>query len=346
MNLEKRIQAFVELGMAIQGFLLNKNISSANTKRLEWAISKAKNANRWFVDESINSAMHAIAHELITDNFSKWLTPYSIKEIKPKTVLVIMAGNIPMVGFHDFLCVLLSGNKFVGKLSSQDEFLLPAIADILISFESEFAESICFSKEKVSHYDAVIATGSNNTSTYFDFYFGKHPHIFRRNRNAVAVLDGTETELELDALSNDIFQYFGLGCRNVSKLFVPKNYNFEQLMTAFKKYAHFSQHTKYFNNYEYYKAINLINLVEHLDNGFVMLKKDESILSHVAEIHYENYSDKNELTKKIISKKDELQCVVGHALSNFPTVDFGQAQKPKLWDYADGVDTIEFLINL
>src|SRR3972149_3042639 len=224
-----------------------------------------------------------------------------------------MSGNIPLVGFHDFFCVLMSGNIFVGKISSDDEFLLPAVSKILIEIESGFKERIHFTNQpfnKSSAISAFIATGSNNSARYFEFYFGKYPHIIRKNRNAIAILDGTETEDDLKNLGKDIFQYFGLGCRNVSKIFIPQDYNLDEFFSAIVDFGDVINHNKYYNNHIYYRTIYLLNKEKFLDNNFLMLKESEQIASPVATLYYERYKTKEELFKKLESQKDNIQCVV------------------------------------
>jgi hypothetical protein len=259
-----------------------------------------------------------------------------------------MAGNIPLVGFHDFLCVLVSGNIFTGKLSTQDQHLLPALAGILISEAPSFAERVMFI-DRLETMDAVIATGSGNTSRYFEYYFNKYPHIIRKNRNGTAFLSGNETEDELAALGADLFQYFGLGCRNVSKLYVPEGYDFGRFFTCIASYSGIINHHKYANNYDYRKAIMMVGRIPFLDNGFLLVKKDAALSSPVAVLHYEEYRDEGEAVQKINAEIENIQCIAASVFPgacSFPIVPFGAAQRPSLTDYADGVDTMEFLINL
>ena len=256
-----------------------------------------------------------------------------------------MAGNIPLVGFHDFLTVLITGNVLVAKTSKEDNLLIKKIAEILIAIEPEFKSKIVFT-DKLENFDAVIATGSNNTARYFEYYFGKYPNIIRKNRNSVAVLTGNETAADMVNLGKDIFQYFGLGCRNVSKLYVPKNYSFNLFFESIvNDYKHVVENNKYANNYDYNKAVYLLGNNQLLDNNFVLLKESESLSSPVAVIHYEYYNTLQEVTTLLENKKEEIQCVLTEA--NLPnTFKLGQAQQPTLWDYADGVDTVEFLLGL
>ncbi|MBM3437012.1 MAG: acyl-CoA reductase, partial [Bacteroidetes bacterium] len=254
--------------------------------------------------------------------------------------------NIPLVGFHDFLCVLMSGNRIIGKLSSDDNKLLPMISKKLIEFEPGLENYITLTESKLENIDAVIATGSNNTSRYFGYYFGKYPHIIRKNRNGIAVLGGHETNADLEKLGKDIFLYFGMGCRSVSKLYIPKGYSFDRLLQSLEKFRFVTDHHKYTNNYEYYKSIFLINGDPHFDNGFLLLKQDRAYASPPAVLFYEEYDDLKLLLQRIRNDFQEIQCIVSNLDQLNDAIPFGSAQKPELWDYADGVDTMEFLLNL
>jgi hypothetical protein len=256
-----------------------------------------------------------------------------------------MAGNIPLVGFHDFLSVLLTGHKVVAKLSSNDKHLLPFLAKYLEVIEPEFKGCINFTEHKLENFDAVIATGSNNTARYFEYYFRNKPAIIRKNRNAVAILNGDEAKIQLEALSNDIFRYYGLGCRNVSKLFVPKGYNFDLFFNAIYKWHPIIQETKYANNYDYNKAVYLMSQFDMLENGFLMLKEDESYASPIATLFYEFYDSKIDLEKKLKAERDKIQCIVSKGFTS-QEIAFGKTQHPQLWDYADNVDTVEFLLKI
>ena len=256
-----------------------------------------------------------------------------------------MAGNIPLVGFHDLLCVWVSGHKAVVKLSSEDKLLLPFIVEQLRDRIPEWAEAVTFSDEKITDFDAVIATGSNNTARYFEYYFGKKPHIIRKNRNSVAVLTGKETQEELTALGKDIFQYYGLGCRSISKLFVPENYFFDAFFQAIYAYRDIINEQKYANNYDYNKAVYLMSLYKLLENGFLILKEDKSYASPIATLFYEYYTDTEALKKQLITDTEQIQCVVAKGLLP-DEIAFGNTQIPQLWEYADNVDTLKFLSNL
>ena len=314
-------------------------------------IKHAHESNPWFTPENLRYALESWGKSLSPEKIDKWLDSYSYQDDKaPANVGVIMAGNIPMVGFHDFISTLMSGNKIKAKLSSKDKQLLPLIAKFLEYQNPGFKELIEFVPDKLTDMDAVIATGSDNTSRYFEYYFGKYPHIIRKNRNSVAVLTGDETEEELEALADDIMRYFGLGCRNVSKIFVPKGYNFDKLFKALLKYKDLINYQKYANNYNYNKAVYLMSTDQHeknslLDNGLVLLKEDTNYSSPIGTLFYEYYDNLEDVNKIIEKDKDKIQAVVSKApVKN--AIDFGKTQQPELWDYPDGVDTMKFLTGL
>jgi hypothetical protein len=291
-------------------------------------------------------AVHAIAVMLHKRDLEKWLENESGNpEIKMHSIGLILAGNIPIVGFHDILCVLASGHKALIKLSSQDQKFIPYILNKLIEIEPAFQLQISYI-DRLKDFDAVIATGSNNTSRYFDYYFSKVPHIIRKNRNSVAILNGEESKEDLKALGHDIFDYFGLGCRNVSKLYVPKDYVFEEFFESIEEFKSVADHHKYNNNYDYNKSIFLVNLDKHLDNGFILLKEDSRFVSPLAVLYYEEYHNIEQLGSELIKNEDLIQCIVSNSKLPLSTVPFGQSQCPGLFDYADGVDTMKFLREL
>ncbi len=256
-----------------------------------------------------------------------------------------MAGNIPLVGFHDFLSVLISDHKVLVKQSTNDKHLLPFLAKYLEHVEPDFKGRITFTEGNLEQFDAVIATGSDNTARYFEYYFKNKPSIIRMNRNSVAILTGNESEAQLKALSEDIFRYYGLGCRNVSKLFVPKNYNFEAFFKGVFHWNSIINGAKYANNYDYNKAVYLMSEFDILENGFLMIKEDTSFASPIATIFYEYYSDETELKAQIEKNKSNIQCIVGQGF-DAKEIEFGKTQQPNLWDYADDVDTIAFLLKI
>ncbi len=347
MQLQQRIKAFAELGDYLNQFLSsqNQNTSKSEFESLNLIIETAHAHNGWFSKDNIKYSLQSWAAALTLENLEKWTQTYQFPNQTPKTVAIIMAGNIPLVGFHDFLSVLISGHKVLAKLSSNDKHLLPALAKKLIEIEPEFNHRITFSSEKLSRFDAVIATGSNNSANYFEYYFGKYPHIIRKNRNSIAILTGEETSKELTLLANDIFRYYGLGCRNVSKIFIPENYNFDAFFNAMFSWKHLINQAKYMNNYDYNKAVYLMSNIPLLDNEFMLLKEDTGYSSPISVVFYETYQTADELDKKLIANNQQIQCRVASKNSNY-TISFGSSQQPQLWDYADGVDTLLFLNNL
>ena len=345
------IKAFVKLGDFLRTFceFFNSDSNSENTNdiwltKFKTEVEMAHHYNGWFTEENCIHAFQEWGNTLTQSNIENWLNNYDLSRNKEKTVALIMAGNIPLVGFHDLLSVLITGNKALVKLSSSDQRLIPLLVEYLKYVEPYFEDRIVFTKEKLTHFDAVIATGSNNTARYFEYYFSKKPNIIRKNRNSVAVLTGKETTAELTDLGEDIFRYFGLGCRSVSKIFVPSNYDIDQFYKAMFGYNDIINHNKYANNYDYNKAVYLMSEFKILDNGFLLLKEENSYASPIASVFYEKYENISDLKNKLISEKDKIQCIVS---SNFidGEIAFGQTQKPSLNDYADGVDTVEFLLR-
>jgi len=311
-------------------------------------INDERHYNAWFTPESVLQAVTSIGKMLNRRQLSTWLDKYSIEENKQaKRVGLILAGNIPLVGFHDVLCVLASGNHALIKASSQDTRLIKYVLEMLTAIDDSFAYQFSFI-DRLEKFDAVIATGSNNTSRYFDYYFGKVPNIIRKNRNSLALLTGRETGGQLNALGHDIFDYFGLGCRNVSKLMVPEGYNFNFFFESIEPYQPIINHHKYNNNYDYNKSIYLVNSDKHFDNGFLLLKEDERLASPLAVLYYGYYKDIPSAQASLEAESDKIQCIVSAAHLDAKTqiVDFGMSQQPALWDYADGVDTMEFLTKL
>jgi hypothetical protein len=345
------IEAFVKLGEFLgECCTAIENKTSTHGENLEWfskfshTIETAHHHNGWFTQENLLFALKQWSLALSKDTLEHWLSNYDLSKNQTKRVALILAGNIPLVGFHDLLAVLITGNTAIVKLSSNDKLLLPLIVDYLVFLNPNFTDSVRFTEERLTGFDAVIATGSNNTARYFEYYFGKKPNIIRKNRNSVAILTGKESELELAALGEDIFRYYGLGCRSVSKLFVPKGYNFDRFFTAQFPHNQIINQHKYANNYDYNKAVYLMSEFNILDNGFLMLKEDASYASPIATIFYETYATQEVIKQRIASDKEAIQCVVSNGLfSN--EIAFGKTQTPELWDYADGVDTVEFLLK-
>ncbi|WOD44071.1 acyl-CoA reductase [Hwangdonia lutea] len=352
MNIQQRINAFVKLGDFISQFSNEAIQKKDNVEHnvlffdgFKHQLKLAEEHNGWFTEENIKFALKGWSDSLTLENLTTWLQPYNLDTVNPKKIAVVMAGNIPLVGFHDFLSVLISGHRVLVKQSSNDKHLLPFLAKYLEYVEKDFKGKIEFTEEKLTDFDAVIATGSNNTARYFEYYFKGKPSIIRNNRNSVAVLNGNESPEDLQNLSEDIFRYFGLGCRNVSKLFVPKNYKFDALFEAIYHWHPIVEKAKYANNYDYNKAVYLMSEFDMLENGFFMIKEDASYASPIATLFYEYYDDAEQLKQKLKADARQIQCVVSNGfLSN--EIAFGNTQKPQLWDYADDVDTIAFLTEI
>ena len=310
---------------------------------LETIIEIAQHHNAWFTPDEVKKSLYSLGKMLNENELDHWFSTITMIKI-PKKVGLILAGNIPMVGFHDVICVLATGNIALIKMSSSDDKLLPAVIKQLIIIEPSIADHIEYI-DRLKDFDAIIATGSNNSSRYFDYYFGKVPNVIRKNRNSVAILSGNETPTEIENLGHDIFDYFGLGCRNVSKIFVPKDYEIKNFFEPLEKYQPIINHFKYNNNYDYNKSIYLVNAVKHLDNGFLLVKEDISFTSPLAVLFYEEYDSLTEIEKLIEKENDHIQCVVSVMNLNLKKdiIGFGNSQHPKLWDYADDVNTIAFL---
>ena len=345
-------KCFVELGKFLGQFSFDKNLKNDSVLNNDLfytdfidLINLSQSHNGWFTQEQVYFAVQSWANALTENNLNKWLSNYTFDDKNPKTVGLILAGNIPLVGFHDFLSVLISGNKVLVKTSSNDQYLIKFLAKYLISVNQNLKEYITFTDGKLENFDAVIATGSNNTARYFEYYFKDKPSIIRKNRNSVAVLNGNETHEDLENLGEDVFRYFGLGCRNVSKLFIPKNYDFQSFFKAIFKYKDVIFYEKYSNNYDYNKAVFLMSNFKLLDNEFLTLKEDASYSSPISSVFYEYYSDLNELQNRLHHDEDQIQCIVSNDLVT-NSIPFGETQKPKLWDYADNVDTLSFLIEI
>ena len=347
MERQDLIKGFVQLGklmVALGEHRSWENFSYGVTQdefdKLNGIISKQFFYNGWFTQENVRTSLKSLGDQLNAEALTAWTSHYGYSS-QSKRVAVIMAGNIPLVGFHDFLCVLLSGNIAVCKLSSEDKTLLPALSEMLVQFVPELKDRIEFTTGRVGQMEAVIATGSDNSLKYFEQYFGKYPHIFRRNRTSVAVLCGEETKVEIHRLGHDIFDYFGLGCRNVSHLLLPQGFELNRFFEGILDHSHVVNNNKYANNYDYNKAIFLLNKQELLDNNFVLLKESKELFSPLAVIHFHYYSSKEEMSEYLETHEDQIQAIVGRAY-----IPFGKAQCPMLDDYADGVDTMRFLETL
>ena len=352
MDLETKKNVFVTLGRFLNQFAennSNKDLSVPHTElfyeEFEQLIQLSQSHNGWYTPEQVYFSIQSWAKALTQENLDQWTSSYDFTTTESKTIALILAGNIPLVGFHDFISVLVSGHNVLVKTSSDDQHLLPFLAKYLITVEPQLANKITFIEGKLEGFDAVIATGSNNTARYFEYYFKDKPSIIRKNRNSVAVLNGQETKEQLIALGEDIFRYFGLGCRNVSKLFVPKGYSFDAFFEAIFEYQEVIHYEKYANNYDYNKAVFLMSNYKLLDNGFLTLKEDSSHASPISSVFYEYYDSLTEIEKRLESEAETIQCIVSNNLVQ-NSIPFGQTQRPQLWDYADHVDTISFSLTI
>ncbi len=347
-----KINSFVALGDFLSQFSLDSNHrkqgvlnNDAFFDSFEALLELSQSHNGWFTKEQVYFAVNSWAEALTETNLNEWLLNYDFSKVTPKKVGLILAGNIPLVGFHDFLSVLIAGHSVLVKTSSNDQHLIKFFANYLISVNNDLEERITFTDGKLENFDAVIATGSNNTARYFEYYFKNKPSIIRKNRNSVAILTGNETQEDLVNLGEDIFRYFGLGCRNVSKIFVPNGYNFDSFFKAIFEYQDVIHYEKYANNYDYNKAVFLMSNFKLLDNGFLTLKEDSSYSSPISSVFYEFYEDLEILKNRLKNEGDQIQCIVSNNLVE-KSISFGQTQKPKLWDYADNVDTLKFLNSI
>lgn len=331
MNLQKRIDILQRLQIYLQ------------SDNAEWQTIKTKASyhNGWFILPFINLAIDTICSEFLQkEKLEQWVTHYHLDDqIGGKNIGIVMAGNIPLVGFHDFLCVFISGHQQTIKLSSKDDILLKHLVETMLSWEPDLANQVSFA-ELLKGCDAYIATGSNNSALYFEQYFSKYPHIIRRNRTAVAILTGTETTDQLNLLADDVHQYFGLGCRNVTKLVVPYGYDFVPLLRAFDQYKYFEDHHKFKNNYDYQLSIALLNNIFYMTNGSTLLLENEAFFTAISQLNYSFYKDEKTVIEQL-QGHESIQCICGDY-----GIPFGQAQKPSLMEYADGVDTMQFLLTL
>lgn len=333
MKVEERISAFHELGE----FLKELPEDEFQTLTLD-----TKNENPWFTEENLRMSFKGLIKLLDKKELTQWVNKYSF-DILSKKIAIVMAGNVPMVGFHDLLCVLICGHTVLIKASSKDSVLIKFLVNKLSQLEPRFKDKIEFG-EQLKGFDAIIATGSDNASRYFEYYFSKYPHIIRKNRTSIAILNGTESEAELRELGTDVFSYFGLGCRNVSKLFLPEGFRIENVIKTWEPFHDIIHHHKYCNNYDYQKSILLVTQTPFLDNGFVMFQEHTNLVSPIAVVYYEYYKDRTSLDDKLDLVKEKIQCIVEQHPG--PNIKFGQAQFPSLGDYADQIDTMRFLTNL
>ena len=343
MNINRRIQLISDIGEFLKNYLDENYDNNNDDKLVEFkdVITKAQSKNPWFTDVNIKVNLTYWSKKLTKHNLNKWLSKYNLNNTSRKNIAIIMAGNIPLVGFHDFICVFLSGHNSIIKLSNSDNCIIPFLTDLM----KLPSERIVYSDSFLKDYDGVIATGSDNTSRYFDYYFKNKRSIIRKNRNSIAILNGEESDDDLKSLSQDIFTYFGLGCRNVSKLYVPKNYNFDLFFNSIFCYKELINNHKYANNYDYNKAIYLMSEYKFLDNGFFIVKEGNEMHSPISTINFEYYDNVSILKEKIYLEDDNIQCIVSN-IEFKGKVNFGETQNPSLNQYADNIDVMRFLLTI
>jgi hypothetical protein len=343
MNINRRIQLISDIGEFLKNYLDENYDNNNDNKLVEFkdVIIKAQSKNPWFTDANIKVNLTYWSKKLTKHNLNKWLSKYNLNNTSRKNIAIIMAGNIPLVGFHDFICVFLSGHNSIIKLSNSDSCIIPFLTDLM----KLPSERIVYSDSFLKDYDGVIATGSDNTSRYFDYYFKNKRSIIRKNRNSIAILNGEESDDDLKSLSQDIFTYFGLGCRNVSKLYVPKNYNFDLFFNSIFCYKELINNHKYANNYDYNKAIYLMSEYKFLDNGFFIVKEGNEMHSPISTINFEYYDNVSILKEKINLEDDNIQCIVSN-IEFKGKVNFGETQNPSLNQYADNIDVMRFLLTI
>jgi hypothetical protein len=333
-----RIEALSHLGEFLRQEL--GNVDNYESTFAYDISSRAQTANGWFVERESKKAISYWANTLTQENLENWMSSYPAPEIDSVNVGLVLAGNIPMVGFHDVLATILSGNRAMIKCASVDNVLIPALLGKLVEFEKSMNETYAL-VDRLEGFEAVLATGSNNSSRYFESYFSHVPNVIRKNRTGIAILDGTESEAELQLLMKDCFQYFGLGCRNVTKLFLPKDYDVNNIFKASMTYGHLMDNSKYVNNYTYHKALMMLEKKPVLENDLILMIEEPSLFSPVSVLNYEFYENKADLSVKVERNLEQIQCVIGHGHR-----DFGSGQSPELNDYADGIDTLDFLNKL
>lgn len=353
MSTEQIIDDFCALGDVFRKASLSKELppgsGSLPGSLLRFEIENCQDYNPWFIPSFTRFACAAWAEALQEPKISQWVKKYILKIEEDKaaaSVGIIMAGNIPMVGLHDLLCVLASGHHALIRISSSDDHLIPAVLGTLTSIDTGLKNRFTLVRGPLKNFDAIIATGNNNSSRYFEYYFARYPHIIRKNRNSIGVISGQETKEEMKKLATDIFMYFGLGCRNISKLYLPDGLGIEEIMPFFEDYAFLADHNKYRNNYDYHKSIFLINRIDHRDNGFLLAREESSLMSPISVLHTGTYQSIDLLNKHFLLLRDQIQCIVTCHKDVTYAIRPGSSQLPELWDYADGIDTMEFLLNL
>lgn len=344
LSLNQRIQVLADLGKRIQ-FELN---NSPYNEAFENLLNKVNQRNPWFTKESVVQSLSVWSSQLEINNLNHFISRYEtvlFEKKNDKVVLLILAGNIPLVGLHDVICSFLSGSKSMIKVSSKDALLLSYLIEQIKTINATASDYFEISESKAQGFTHVIATGSNNSARYFDYYFSKFPNIIRKNRSSLAIITQETTDTELELLANDVFQYFGLGCRNVTQLLVPHSFDFDRLKNAFNSYATIINHNKYANNYDYHKAIALMNGDPFIDFEFILLQNKPMLKSPLGVLHYNFYENVTEVNSFIQENSAYIQCVVSSESTSFNEVNFGQTQQPKLWDFADQIDTLQFLLS-
>lgn len=333
MNSSDRINAFIQLG---------ERLAALTIEEKQHIATQAGIKNRWFDFANIDFAISRLSIMLSREELHGWCTRYSLNTEHPKKIGVVMAGNIPLVGFHDALSVLITGHHLMAKLSQDDQTLMLFVFEQLLEIEPRFAGKISL-VERINDADAVIATGSDNTAKHFEYYFASKPHLIRRNRVGVAVISGQESDDDFKGLGSDIFRYYGLGCRNISKIYIPQDFELRRFFEAIEEWRPVIDHHKYNNNYEYNRAVYLLKNITHLDNGFLVVVETTDLISPIAILFYERYTDPQAVQDDLNKQSHKIQCVVADSSFWPGAIPFGKAQMPHLWDYADGIDTMKFL---
>ena len=341
MNIKERIEILASFGNDLAQICNGNEIDGFP------GFEKIKAYNPWFTEDNVKFCLQNWCSQLKRENLEKFCAAYPINDdLSDLCVAIVMAGNIPMVGFHDFACAFLCGVKIKAKLSSKDNVLTKWVIDRITAMSPELSGRIEYTEERLSDFDAVIATGSDNTNRYFEYYFGKYDKILRHNRNSVAILTGDETKEELSALADDVFMYFGLGCRSVSKLYLPRGYDFNPMGEAFQKYADIINHNKYNNNYSYQYAVMGMNKIEHVNFGHLLLTEKKDMNSPIGVLHFEYYDSIDKVANELEMQSDRIQCIVAKNKIFKNCIGFGETQKPNIYNFADNIDTIKFITGL
>lgn len=341
MNIKERIEILASFGNDLAQICNGTEIDGFP------GFEKIKAYNPWFTEENVKFCLQNWNSQLKREELEKFCAAYPIdNNLSDICVAIVMAGNIPMVGFHDFACAFLCGVKIKAKLSSKDNVLMKWVIDRIKAMSPELSGRIEYTEERLSDFDAVIATGSDNTNRYFEYYFGKYDKILRHNRNSVAILTGDETKEELTALADDVFMYFGLGCRSVSKIYLPRGYDFNPMGEAFQKYADIINHNKYNNNYSYQYAVMGMNKIEHVNFGHLLLTEKKDMNSPIGVLHFEYYDSIDKVVNELEMQSDRIQCIVAKNKIFKNCIGFGETQKPNIYNFADNIDTIKFITGL